>query len=234
MRPIHFRTILTLSILVHVGAAHCAPPLAGPTAIPTAPTIPVIVTPTPPAIGVTLSPQGQQYLQNRLPQYLTERVARLPSADALQQAGVSLENDALEQAWDADGRRVVPHHIGRAGVSAPPAVTVDPVAIKAAAGIARQRLGREPTATEINAAVADFDAEIARVNQALAQRRTEIATAYRSTGRFPRDLEAPILGIAPRSAEAVNPNQANRYQLQQILTKLVNSLAAEQSATPLQ
>lgn len=108
-----------------------------------------------------------------------------------------------------------------------PSMSTDPAVLEAARTAARRRVGREPTAAEVTAEVAAFDDRIARINGALAQRQSQsqIAIAYKQTGRFPHDIEAPLLGITPRAAEAVNPNAEARAGLQRMFTRLFNELA---------
>lgn len=188
----------------------------------TTPVSPIVINPPTSVQSVTLTAEGRQFLQKRMARYAKERASKLPSEAALVQSGISKENDAIEKAWLADGRRVVPNHIGKAGSSNPPMIDVDPVAINAARAVAQQRLGREPTESEITAALSELDVKIAHINQEIAQRRGQIAAIYKQNGKFPRDVEAPILGIQPRTENAVNPDATTRLQLQRLFTKLSN------------
>ena len=61
----------------------------------------------------------------------------------------------------------------------------------------RARLGRDPSPAEVNAELRAFDAQIAQLNQALADMRPAIVKSVKSTGVFPRALETRALGVAP-------------------------------------
>jgi hypothetical protein len=72
-----------------------------------------------------------------------------------------------------------------------------PLSLAVTAG--RQRI--VPLA-EVQAELSAFDAQIAQLNQSLADRRPEIAKAVNSTGVLPRTLEANLLGIVPAAPQA--------------------------------
>lgn len=180
----------------------------------------------------TLTVQGRDYLVRTMRDHMTRRPVQSPSRADLAGAGLSPQNDAIERAFQANGRWTAPLHVGvaRPGTQSP--LAIDPSVVAGARAAASRRVGREPTAAEVASDVAAFDARVARVNQVLDQRHADIAAAYKQTGRFPRDIEPPILGIAPRAAEAVNPTAESRVGLQRLFAWLLNDLAVSAPLPP--
>jgi hypothetical protein len=184
---------------------------------------------TPPsrARPVPLTPVETAVIARRLNDYRTRLLSDAPRADDLIRAGLAEPMDAVEQARATQPGKLPPIHVGvLARLPAPPAAQVDPALQTGARMTLHARLGREPSAAELQAEIAQFDARIARMNDALAARRTEITRAMRSTGQFPRALERRILGV-PAAAEPADPEQVETgFQM------LVRALLLDQSGTP--
>ncbi len=189
-----------------------SPPLQLPTPSPTAQPLPA----PRPGNPVLLSSQD---MRARMRAYLATRGSQLLPRAVLTQAGLSAENDAVEQGVRIGGVWMAPLHVGLAGTVTPPPLNVDPAALEGARVTARRRVGREPTEAEIAQELAAFDQSITRINQSLAQRQSEIASAYKQSGRFPREIEAPLLGV-PSSTSLTG---ADRTALQRLLTMLFNA-----------
>lgn len=174
-----------------------------------------------------LTPAGEAYLRDRLRTYLADRSAQLIAVTVLTQSRVSPQADAVEQAFDADGRRVAAHHIGRAVPAAAPQRPIDPGALEGARVAAQHRWGRAPTQAEVAAELAAFDQRVARVNRDLAAQHAVIAAEYQRSGEFPRDLEAPLLGVRPRGVALDQLPSADRALLKAALVTLINNAAGK-------
>lgn len=173
-----------------------------------------------------LSTAGREFLRARLERYRLTRVAEALDRSTVMSRGLSDEADAVERSRQEGSRWVAPHHIGIAVSGAPPAIAVDPAVEEAARGRALRAKGRVPTAAEVNAEIAAFDASIAALNQQLAAQRPVIAATMKQTGRFPRALEAPLLHLAPADPEALTLSPLSRRKLENALTTFINELAA--------
>jgi hypothetical protein len=211
---------LVLATVPALGQTIVNPPPVGPPVTP-GPIVPgpVLVVPLP------LTPAGAEYARSRLQGYVSQRGAQLPSRSALIAAGLSIEADAVERGWLENGRWVAPHHISRAAAVPPPSRTTDPAAEEGARAAARIRLGRAPTAADVATDLGAFDARVAAINQQLVNHRSDIATALRTTGKFPRELEDGWLGVTPREQQARSPDATTRANLRRVLTALFNGLA---------
>lgn len=177
-----------------------------------------------PAPAIPL-PAGSDEMTRRIRAYIATRGAQLLPRSALVAAGLSAENDAVEQGVRVGGAWMAPHHVGLAGTAAPPALAVDPAALAGARAAARLRVGHDPTDAEVAQDLAAFDQQIARINQGLAQHQAEIAAAYKQTGRFPRGIEAPLLGVTTPTARLADPTPAVRTELRRVLTILLTEPA---------
>lgn len=175
---------------------------------------------------VPLTPQARTYLQTQLNNYVSRRGSQLPSRDSLTASGVSSENDAVEQAWLENGRRVSPHHYGRATATTEPTTKIDPAALEGARANARRRVGRQPTPAEVSAELAAFDARVAALNRTLASQRSQMAARYKQTGAFRKDFETTLLGLPPREPQMDAPTLNTSAHLQNLLARLVNVTAA--------
>jgi len=165
---------------------------------------------------------GRDEMLRRMRDYIAQRGAQLLPRAALTQAGLSPENDAVEQGVRVGGVWMAPHHVGLAGTAAPPSLTVDPAALEGARAAARRRVGHDPTEAEVAQDLAAFDQAIARINQGLAERQAAIAAAYKQTGRFPDALEPPLLGGPRPTATLAAPSPADRAALQRVFTILLS------------
>lgn len=184
-----------------------------------------------PTPGILVSP-GSDDMRTRMRAYIAARGAQLLARAALTQAGLSAENDAVEQGVRLAGVWMAPLHVGLAGTATPPSLNVDPAALEGARAAARRRVGHDPTEAEVAQDLAAFDQAIARINQGLAERQAEIAVAYKQTGRFPRALEAPLLGVRPPATALASPTAAERAALQRVLTVLFNATTPAAPAPP--
>ncbi|MEZ4332638.1 MAG: hypothetical protein R3F35_12830 [Myxococcota bacterium] len=145
-------------------------------------------------------------------EYLRTRLAAIASraidVDSVGDSGrgLSPENDFLERAVTLDGRRVLPRHVGRTVAwSGSSGHLVDP-SVEAGARVAlRAGLGREPSASEIDAEVAAFDRQIAAINAEIEQARGEIRAHYEQEGAFPRALESRWLDVALPDSDLDDP-----------------------------
>jgi hypothetical protein len=182
-------------------------------------------------LPLRLTPAGQAYLSTTMTSYVARRSSQLPSRDSFSAAGLSVENDAIEQAWLENGRWVLPHHFARAVASTPPAITIDPAAVEGARAAARSRLGRQPTAEEVTADIAAFDARIASLNAALAAQRATVAQAYQRTGRFPMEVAVSVIGLRPREPQMEHPSTLTEGHLQNLMVRMVNAQAAAAPST---
>ena len=185
----------------------------------------------------------------RMAAYRDHLLAEAPRADELARAGLAAEIDAVQQASAAAPGQLVPIHVGvLTPVPATPSVQVDPVptrpgvpldptptrptvqvdpALTAAAHDKLQaRLGRAPTAAELDAEIAAFDRRIAEMNRALAERRPELARATRTDGQFQPGLEAQVLGLSAPSPATLRENDAVGLQI------LIRALLLDQPAAP--
>jgi hypothetical protein len=167
------------------------PPVVTPPVVGT----PIIVDPTLPP----LTADSARILRQRLETYLDDLVSVAPRLDTLTAVGLSKENDAVERPTSTPAGMVGPSYVALARKSRSPASkeAVDPGLAAIGRVVLRARLGREPTEAELNADLQAFDRRVANANQALAGMRPRIADAMKRTGRFPRSLEAGVLGVAP-------------------------------------
>jgi hypothetical protein len=156
-----------------------------------------VAVPVSPAIP-PLTPAAALAIRQRLEAYSTYQAQVAPRPSALREAGLSADNDAVAQTTTTPMGAVGPAHVGRLLPRAPGNKdAVDPALADVSRLATRARLGREPTAAEVSAELSAFDARIAQLNQSLATMRPDIVKSMKSTGVFPRALEAGVLGVAP-------------------------------------
>jgi hypothetical protein len=199
--------ILSLPLLsVGIAVAQTLTP-----ATPRVPSTPIVVAPPVPGLPVAppLTTQAVANITQRFDAYFALQRATAPSAAALRAAGLSGENDVVEQATLKPALPVGVANVGRltrpstAGTKAE-----DPGVADVARTTLRSRLGRDPSRAELDAELRAFDARIGAVNQSLVTLRPQIAAALKSDGAFPRAIEATALGVAPAAVDA-NAAQAS-------------------------
>lgn len=165
-------------------------------------------------------------IEGRLSDYRKLLLADTPRAEDLSRAGLAETVDAVEQARATPSDKIGPTHVGvLARLPVSPVVQVDPAVEAGARTTLHARLGREPSAVELQGEIAQFDARIARMNDGLAARRGEIARAMHSNGQFPQLLERQILGVV-NVAQPSDPGEVEAgFQM------LIRSLLLEDGAT---
>jgi hypothetical protein len=193
-------------------------------ATPGVPSAPIVVAPPVPGMPVAppLTPQAASRITQRFDAYLELQRATAASAAALRAAGLSAENDAVEQATLRPALPVGVTHIGRLSrPSTASASAVDPGVADVARSTLRARLGRDPSRIELDAELRTFDVRIGEVNRSLVALRPQIAAALKTDGAFPRALEAAALGVAPAAVDvnAVQAREGVRALVQPLLSR---------------
>ncbi|HEY7494062.1 MAG TPA: hypothetical protein VIH59_23540 [Candidatus Tectomicrobia bacterium] len=142
-------------------------------------------------------------VKQRLEAYSAYQAQVAPRSSVLREAGLSAEHDAVEHTTPTSIGPVGPAYVARLLPRAPTSKeAVDPGLADVSRLVVRARLGRNPTAAEVQAELRAFDAQITQLNQSLANMRPQIAKEVKSTGVFPRALEAGVLGVAPTDPQA--------------------------------
>jgi hypothetical protein len=204
---------------------------------------PLVVTPpvveVPIIVDSTLPPltaDSARIARQRLETYLDDLGDVAPKLNTLTAAGLSKENDAVERPTSTPAGMVGPSYVALGRKSRSPASkdAVDPGLAETSRVVLRARLGREPTAAELNADLQAFDRRVANVNQALAEMRPRIADTMKRTGRFPRSLEAGVLGVTPADPQAGSAAAAEGFRrlFQTLLTLPSPSQPSLPNSTP--
>lgn len=197
------------------------------TAIRCGPRLPLLRAPPvnePPTVDPTVPPltaDSARIVRQRLEAYVDELAGAAPELNTLTAAGLSGENDAVECPSPTPAGMVGPSYVGLLQSRSPTSPeVVDPGLAATSRVVLRAKLGREPTEAELNDDLQAFDQRVANVNQALADMRPRIADAIKRTGRFPRSLEAGVLGVAPTDPEAGSASAAEGFRafFQNLLT----------------
>lgn len=182
---------------------------------------PAPTTPRARPLAAGLTSDEARKVQRRLKDYAVGLRLHAVRAEALRQAGLSRDNDALEAVVATATLTAGPVHVGFLQPVSPAVATSDPGLAATNRSMLRARLGREPSPAELESERRAFDARIAQVNRALARQRPQIARAVRRDGAFSSELDASILGVRPtdphaRSAEA---QEGIRALMQMLLTR---------------
>jgi len=203
---------------------------------PLGPKVPTISS-TPASIGLQpsvgeLSPATATWLYQKLREYVTQRVAEMPTISELLNEGFGSERDLVESGPKVGDKPIRMIGTGRARlVTEQPALTVDPAIKNSARATLRRRLRREPTQIEIDSELRNFDDTVALLNKDLAAHHDEIAAEMRKTGRFPRELERPILGMPQNDAGVVSGD--TRTAVGHVLSQFIEAAhASSQISTP--
>lgn len=176
-------------------------------ATPGAPPTSIVVAPPVPGMPVAppLTHNAVSRITQRLEAYLAHQRATAPRTEALRAAGLSADNDVVEQSTRTPALPIGVVHIGRLSKPSASAAAVDPGVADVARSTLRARLGRNPSVAELNAELRVFDARIGEVNRSLVEMRPQIAAALKADGAFPRKLEAAALRVAPAAADTNAP-----------------------------
>ena len=211
-----------LALLTGAAVTAAAQPadLRAPTALPPLAT----GEPMPPALRLTAS--ELRSIGQRLTSYRARVSAEALSAEELLAAGLDASTDVVESARAPGAKGTETAHVALLEPSTATTGEIDPALEEGARSTLRARLGREPSAPELAAEVAELDARIARMNESLAARRPELRLAMRRGGEFPRAMERPILGLGRNVVEPMAAPVEQRLQL------LIAEMLLAQAETP--
>lgn len=170
-----------------------------------------------------LTREEAQTLRQRFKDALARRAAQAPKSQALREAGLGDENDAVEAAAAAaSAGDAGPIGIGLAqarpsGASA----GVDPGLDAVTRLKLRARLDRDPTTAEVAAELRTFDARVEQANRWLAANRARIAKSFASAGALPPDFDHEALRGAAAGArmETAQDREAHRALFRALLTQ---------------
>jgi hypothetical protein len=201
MRPLSLPTFLFLATAAQASAQ---PPIDRARA----------ASPAPP-----LTAEQAQKIERRLRAYTASVSAAGLRVESLRARGLSRENDAVEALRSAGTGG--PAHVGLLEVRPPAGRAADPGLVDAQRRALRARLGRDPSAAELNAERRAFDARIVQINRTLVARRAEIAGAVQRDRAFPRALEASLLGLKSPDPQLRSPEarEGMRALLQSLLLR---------------
>jgi hypothetical protein len=181
-------------------------------------------------LDTRLTPDGARLLKDRLDAWReAERNEARFTARELVALGLSAQQDSVQRAERA-GARGISIGIARAmsDDEAAGAPDVDPRLAEGITAGLRARLGREPTAEEVQAGIRANDDEVAALNARLAAGVPARAAAYKARG--PRALEADETVVEGEKPE-FTPEEGAKLQAALIVTR-ANAMAAGKAALP--
>ena len=190
------------------------------------PAIPPFEVANPSRLARRLTDTELRTIGGRLEAFRSQVRAEAPRVDDFLGAGLEESTDVVEWARAPEAKGTETAHVALLVPLTAEAAEIDPALEEGARATLRARLGREPSAPELASEVAEFDSRIARLNASLAAKRPEISLAMRATGKFPRAMEGPMLGLPPAGAVPVRARTEERLQA------LIAELLLREAAPP--